>query len=246
MLRRFPKSGEALFASCRDLQGGPSQCLLPPNKIIERLALAHSRAPDRFDWRTVDVRWPRCDGAIRDPGFWDDEPALQGQREFHRDRKKLGKDDLVALRPKIQAIFGAHGEKPPTSFRPAISRLERSDGARSVLAAAKRFYDRATNSDAVETVIKQFMDSCPPLRVLVYAMFIPWYNTAILRDYLAGDRLSAGNNDLFMSVYLPYCDWFVTDDDGQAKSLREVAGYAGLETEILSYDEFRGKFLATV
>ena len=41
-------------------------------------------------------------------------------------------------------------------------------------------------------------------------------------------------NDLFMSVHLPYCDWFVTNDDGQAKSLRVVAAHAGLETKILA------------
>jgi hypothetical protein len=50
--------------------------------------------------------------------------------------------------------------------------------------------------------------------------------------------LKAGSNDLSMSVYLPYCDWSVTDDPGQERSLRAVTTAAMLETEILSYDDF--------
>ncbi len=48
----------------------------------------------------------------------------------------------------------------------------------------------------------------------------------------------AGSNDLYMSVYLPYVDMFVTDDADQEKALREVARLAKLETTILSYDDF--------
>jgi hypothetical protein len=240
-----PNDREALFTSCRRLQRGPSECLLPPNKLLEQLILTHINDPKNFNWKIVNVRWPRCEDAIRDARFFADEQVSQGQREFQRERKKIGKDDLVALRPKIQAIFEAHGETPPANFRPAISQLENGDDGRVVSNAAKRLYDHVAKIDTDEVIAKDFMGACPPLRALVYAMFIPWYNTAV-RDYLAGEKLDAGNNDLFMSVYLPYCDWFVTDDGGQEKSLRAVAAHAGLETEILSYDDFCASFLLTV
>jgi len=45
---------------------------------------------------------------------------------------------------------------------------------------------------------------------------------------------------------LPYCDWFVTNDSGQEKCLREVAAVTGLETEVLSYDDFCDRFLVAV
>jgi|ERR1700722_12055061 len=234
---------EALFASCRGLQLGPSECLLPPNKLTEQLVLAHQNDPKNFDWKVVNVRWPRCEDAIRDPAFFADAETSQGQREFQRERKRLGKDDLVGLRPKIQAIFEAHGEAPPTSFRPAMSRLESLEGGGAVMYTARQLYNRATRPVADDSVIKEFVDHCPPFRALVYAIFVPWYNTAV-RDYRAGEKLDAGHNDLFMSLYLPYCDWFVTDDEGQEKSLREVAAHAGLETEILPYDKFCGRLLA--
>ena len=48
----------------------------------------------------------------------------------------------------------------------------------------------------------------------------------------------AHSNDLYMSVYLPYVDLFVTDDTDAEKALHEVARLAKLETKILSYDDF--------
>jgi hypothetical protein len=41
-----------------------------------------------------------------------------------------------------------------------------------------------------------------------------------------------------MSIYLPYCDKFVTTDEEQRKCLREIAHLATVETEIMSYDDF--------
>src|SRR5882724_5641134 len=53
-----PDERKLLFASCRGLQRGPSECLLPPNKLTEQLVLAHRNDPKNFDWKTVNVSWP--------------------------------------------------------------------------------------------------------------------------------------------------------------------------------------------
>lgn len=113
---------------------------------------------------------------------------------------------------------------------------------RAISYAAKRFYDHVARIDTDEGIVNNFTSICPPLRSLVYALFVPWYNVAV-RSYHKGEKLDAGNNDLFMSVYLPYCDRFVTNDTGQEKALREVAAAANLDTEILSYDDFSSTFL---
>ena len=69
-----------------------------------------------------------------------------------------------------------------------------------------------------------------------------------VRDKHSGERYKAGHNDLLMSVYLPYCDKFVTAEKNreQEKCLREVAAVAELETEILSYDDFCDSFLVKI
>ncbi len=240
---------EELFTSCRRLQNGPNECLLPTNLLIEQLVLGHSNKPAAFDWKTVNVRWSDCERAIRNPEFFADEQDSKDQREFQRERRNIGRREnerqRVSLRPKIQAVFEEHGEEPPAAFRLAISRLENAKGS-SVWAVGQRFYDHVAKTGTDEATIGEFMRVCPPFRALVYAMFIPWYNNAV-RDHVVGKKLNAGSNDLFMSVYLPYCDWFVTAEKNgaQEKCLREVASVAGLDTKILSYDDFCQSFLVT-
>jgi hypothetical protein len=56
-------------------------------------------------------------------------------------------------------------------------------------------------------------------------------------------EFAAGRNDLFMAVYLPYCDVFVTDDVGQQNALRAIAQEVGLGVKILSYPDFRAELL---
>jgi hypothetical protein len=108
----------------------------------------------------------------------------------------------------------------------------------------KWLYDRGAETDASESAVKQFMNMCPPFRALIYAMLMSWYNFGV-RNPNTGQRFNAGANDQFMSIYLPYCDKFVTADEEQEKSLRELAHVTGVETEVLSYDDFRASLLAT-
>jgi hypothetical protein len=72
-----------------------------------------------------------------------------------------------------------------------------------------------------------------------------WYDRA-LRDRHKGEKYKAECSDLFMAAHLPYCDKFITADPEQEKCLREIAMLAGLETQILSYDDFCESFLVIV
>jgi hypothetical protein len=56
-------------------------------------------------------------------------------------------------------------------------------------------------------------------------------------------EFAAGRNDLFMAVYLPYCNVFVTDDVGQQNALRAMAQEVGLGVKILNYPDFRAGLL---
>jgi hypothetical protein len=49
--------------------------------------------------------------------------------------------------------------------------------------------------------------------------------------------------DLLMAIYLPYCRVFVTHDDDQEACLNDMAAVANLDTEILSYRDFRERLL---
>ncbi|MGA2966017.1 MAG: hypothetical protein ABSD64_07380 [Terriglobales bacterium] len=225
-----------LFTSCRQIHRGPSECFLPNNLLTEQLILAHFNDPATFNWKTVDVRWPDCDREIRNPKFFDDDPVSKEQREFLWERRQSDKQRFVSLRPKLKTIFEEHGETPPTTFRGAISILD-NVGNSAMWYKAQFYYDLVTTMDSGEATVKEFAAACPPFLSLIYAVFLPWYNNAV-RDPNTGEKMIAGSNDLYMSVYLPYVDLFVTDDTNQEKALREVASFAKLETKILSYDDF--------
>ena len=225
-----------LFTSCRKIQSGPSECFLPSNLLTEQLILAHFNDPVAFNWKTVDVRWPDCDRAIRDPKFYDDEPVSKEQRDFQWELRQSDKQRFVKLRPKLQPIFAAHGEAPPTTCQEAIFRLD-NVGNGAMWYQAQFYYDLVTTMDSTEATVKEFAAACPPFLALIYAKFLPWYNNAV-RDPNTGERVIAGSNDLYMSVYLPYVDMFVTDDADQERALREIARLANLETKILSYKDF--------
>lgn len=228
---------DKLFATCRRIQNGPSEYFLPSNLLIEQLIRAHFNSPGSFNWKTMDVRWPGCDRAIRNPRFHDDERVSKEQRDFQRERIQSDKSRFVELRAKLQTTFETHGEAPPTTFREAITRLD-NVGNSAMWYKARFYYDLVTTTDSTEATVKEFAASCPPFLSLIYAEFaVPWYNNAA-RDPNIGERVIAGSNDLYMSVYLPYVDIFVTDDKGQQKALREVVRLAKLETKILSYDDF--------
>ncbi|HXM60749.1 MAG TPA: hypothetical protein VN950_07805 [Terriglobales bacterium] len=241
---------ESLFAACRKLQDGPSECLLPSSLLTEALVSAYHQNPTAFNWKEVNVRWGVCEGAIRQPNFFADEQDAKDQNQFQRERRTIGKQEATrqrtATRPEVQNIFHKWGEAPPTTFNAAFSRLVNADGSQSLVAAAKRFYDPVIKADADPGLVRQFVEVCPPFRALVHAMFIPWFNN-IVRQYGVGEELSAGSNDLFMSVYLPYCDLFVTAEKHgqQEKCLRTVADSAALETEVISYDAFCDSVLVT-
>jgi hypothetical protein len=225
-----------LFASCRKIQSGPSECFLPSNFLIEQLILSHFRDPAAFNWKTVDVRCPDFDKELKILESYDYESVSKEQRDFQWDRKQSDKQRFVKLRPKLQPIFEAHGEAPPTTLQEAVALLDRA-GNRPFWYKAQFYYDLVTTMDSTEATVKEFAAACPPFLALIYAAFLPWYNNAV-RDPNTGEKVLAHSNDLYMSVYLPYVDMFVTDDADSEKALREVARLAKLETQILSYKDF--------
>ena len=238
-----PTKRAALFAYCSRIQDGLSECIYPHNELIKRMVVEHHKNPAAFDWKTVDVKAREYERAIRTRELVDDEALSAEQRADLKARRKEYEDMWAGLRPELEAVFKKHGEAPPPTFREGVARMQ-SEG-NLIWHMGKLLYDRAAETDASEATIKEFMEASPPFRALIYAMLLSWYDRAV-RDE-KGEKFEAGRNDLFMAVHLPYCDKFVTAEKygEQERCLREVAFVAGLETEILSYDDFCNSFLVT-
>jgi hypothetical protein len=105
------------------------------------------------------------------------------------------------------------------------------------------FYARNVSAKPEEATLRDFANRCPPFLMMVMAAVKAQYERAIVKK--PKGRKRAGRLDLLMSIYLPYCRLFVTNDDDQETCLREMANVANLEAEILSYREFRSRLLGT-
>ena len=91
--------------------------------------------------------------------------------------------------------------------------------------------------------MRDFAERCPPFQMMVMAAVKAQYERAIVEKPRGKKR--AGRLDLLMAIYLPYCRVFVTHDSDQEACLRDIAAVAHLDTEILSYTEFRSRLLGT-
>src|ERR1700722_14785663 len=233
-----PTKRAALFTSCARLQQGSTDCIYPQNELIRLLVVEHFKNPSAFDWTAVDVRAWEYEDAIRRRYFITDEQLAADQRRELKNRQKSYKQMFSNLRPELRKVFEDHREAPPITLREAVSRLQGTEKS-LIWSMGKLLYDRGAETDASISTVKLFMGACPPFRALVYAMIMSWYDLGV-RDPHVGEKFKAGGNDLFMSIYLPYCDKFVTAEKNgeQEKCLKEVAILAGLETQILSYDAF--------
>ena len=95
--------------------------------------------------------------------------------------------------------------------------------------------------NSCECSIQRFYAECAPFRALMIAIFAAQFDRCI-RAPNVSPSLKAGRNDTFMATGLPYCDEFVTNDDGQLACYREVLALAGVGVKIQSYEEFRNRF----
>ncbi len=227
-----------LFTYCRRLQEGPSDCLCPHHELVRLLIVDHAAKAAAFDWKAVDVRTIEYENLIH-AGFIGDEQLSNDQKKEQSERKKKYKKVFTDPRSKFEKVFADYGAALPISFREAIA------GKSLIWKMGKWLYDPIAKLDVDEATIKEFITTCPPFRALIQALLMSYYNHS-LRDRQIGEKFAAGGNDMFMSVCLPYCHKFVTNDAEQEKCLREVSAVADLGTEVLSYDAFYQSFLVTV
>lgn len=90
-----------------------------------------------------------------------------------------------------------------------------------------------------ETATREFVDICPPFCALLIALCVAQHQRSIQNPR----KRSTGVFDFYASVYLPYCEQFVTADPGQEAALLQVASLAKLNVEIRSYVDFRTRLL---
>jgi hypothetical protein len=238
----------ALLDGCRKLTAGRAgrswDCLNPPYEILRILIAAHAKDPANFQWLPVDVRSGGLAHEIRTGELTADDALANLQKTEQHASIKSYKAMWVGLRDKLDPIFAAQNIPRPKTFDEAF----RLGSSQLFSGMGKGFYDAGLlfdselrgEKDVPDTdiaTVQHFIDNCPPFRALLCACLMSWYNTS-LREGNRSEKFAAGRNDLFMAVYLPYCDVFVTRDGEQESCLRELTRWIGIDTEVLAFDVF--------
>lgn len=234
--REFPRR-KALYEVCRKLLHN-GYCISPPHWLISSLAKCHHRDPITFDWSNVPWRIHEDEEQIRTSTILDDERLATSQLENQKNSKK---DFEAGFKRGASPCGGGSG-----TWEDWIKHQEQNGG---LLVVAINLYQRALSYDQETGCLRvgqkvelgeeesgKFVNSCPPFRALVYAYAMTAYNRACPS---VEPKYKAGRNDQLMSVYLPYCDIFITADAPEELCLREIARAAKVATEVLTYKNFR-------
>jgi hypothetical protein len=226
-------------------QAGPGDYLLPQNEILRLLIAAYERRPLRFDWRAVNVSSVGCGQEIARGNFINDDALAEAQFQSLRHSKEEFEGVWSHLRPKLRDVIQRHGRTAPIRFQEVLPMVEAGGGL--LWSFGQGLYSRVALGDASEPTVRDFMAKCPPFRAIAYAYLLAWFDRS-LADRHKREKYAAGRIDLFMAIYLPYCDQFISAEDRgmQEKCLREIARAAHLSTVVRSYDDFCNSMMLKV
>lgn len=178
-----------------------------------------------------------CAREIARGSFINDDTLAEAQLQSLKHSEKEFEGVWSHLRPKLEELVRRHSADAPVGFQEVLPMVESEGGL--LWSFGQGLYSRAAVGDASVPTVRDFMAKCPPFRAIAYAYLLAWFDRS-LGDRHKREKYKAGRIDLFMSIYLPYCDQFISAERGgmQEKCLREIARVAQLLTEVRSYDDF--------
>jgi hypothetical protein len=218
-------------------QAGPGDYLLPQNEILRLLIAAYEQDFLGFDWRAVNVSSVGCAREIARGNFINDDALAEAQFRSLKDSRKEFEGVWSHLRPKLMEVVRRHGRAAPIQLDEVLPMVEAEGGL--LWSFGQGLYSRVAAGDTSESTVRNFMERCPPFRAVAYAYLLAWFDRS-LADRQKRDKYTAGRIDLFMSIYLPYCDQFISAEvrGMQETCLREIARIARLATKVRAYDDF--------
>lgn len=215
------------------------RCLMPHNWILEEIPRLNTRYKGRFRWEDVDITAPMIEREILEREFLSQDSIAEESRIFAKAHNKRFIDVFQEARDRFGAQFPKDIQGLTLAELISMYKAEGGPFWKTVIG----WYRRARLIQLNEPEAREFIRRCPPFHALVMAVPVAHYQYGIPRPNRKAEY-DAGRNDLFMAVYLPYCDWFITDDHGQRSALEAIASEVGINVRILGFPEFCGEMCA--
>jgi hypothetical protein len=234
-----PERRAKLLNVCQRLVGA-GECIGPYHWIVEEQVRTHATRPDTFNWRRIEVRMPALEKEVARPEFLNDD-ALAA--EMCADFEKAGDEFDQLFRSAREAFPIPKDERIQMTLADTIESLE-VDGSPHWRLATD-IYERYAQQRPSEPEVRAFVRLCPPFNMMMLGSIVAQFHRSV-RDFRLPALYKAGRLDLLSAVYLPYCDRFVTHDDGQYNVLKALTVQAGIPAKILSYAEFQQGWLVSV
>ena len=216
-------------------------CIDPAGPLLQKMVARFERDAG-FDWAEVNVGVCRIPDLISHSEGLDDCLAKQVREE----RKQFGEAFTKVYReakPRFNVVLAFQETEAPKNPAALVNRLQST-----FWKTASNIYARHAKKPFDETTIQRFVQECDPLRALVNAFFVAAFDKCV-RPPRSATSFRSGFGDTLMSVCLPYCNYFVTNDTngieagGQLAFYQEICSLAGLKhVTVQSYDKFRQQF----
>ncbi len=222
------------------IRAAPRRGYLPlevPNRLLRALTAAYAAGSDRTNitvgkeqegvWIALDNPDQLTEG--------DRQEALHLKKELEHDLR----DANEKARPDFQALFQRQRQRPRSAAELIRHYCENESFVYDIV---NPIYKSIAGADLPRTRVRQFLRDIPgwPLYLLGWALSV--YQRTI-RSAGYGWRKNPGTLDLWCTIYLPYCDCFVTGDAGQRRALRILNLFNASGTRIISYNGLRARLV---
>ncbi|MFP5237797.1 MAG: hypothetical protein ACLGSD_18025 [Acidobacteriota bacterium] len=233
-------------------------CILP----FHHLFINHVKAfvcEREYDWTVVNCRGNSLKKAIIDERHGLGDSLIEEQRKQNRELEYQFKRRFRDIRGRLQEdgrwkdrfpslgsfiSFGFAEDGP--YWREAVAHVKRAieicrEEEESKAQSDSKVIEKLKNA-ANEFCLRdamRFAESSPPFRAHIYGIACSAYSR--VHDPLLTSKqreTAAGRIDTFTSLYLPYCRYFVTNDDGQFNCHNNVVALIGTETQVHIYRDF--------
>jgi hypothetical protein len=253
---RDPYKNKQLFDMALSLQSA-GDCMLPFHYLLISQIRQYVSVAS-FDWRMANCDGHQMREAIIDNRHGFTDQLTREQRDSNKAAEDEYKDSLKAFRELLQDP--AYSGEPFLNSEAFMRQAFQVDGrfwklgASLMNKALEIIREEQPGAVIVQPILRgldglfaaddarEFAAICPPFNSLLLGIAQTEYSRVHdpSRNRPQRDK-SAGRTDTYMSIYLPYCRFFVTNDLGQLDTLDPTAVRSGCEAEVMMYDDFWNK-----